>query len=286
LRKLAIINPQKFNFNKDRIAVFSSMLEEKTGAVVRVSLSKDDKERINRREGKKFDAVIAVGGDGTIYEVLNCIDLDNQVLGIIPKGTGNGFALDFKIGTPEQAVGIINGGIISEIDIIEAGYSVDDKRFKRLVISTAGVGYVEGVVSLGVRFFKPLKKLCYPIASVIMAFSDNSFSISSGFREGFFTNVIVNNTKHAGNFRAFPDASVNDGKLDVLIARNNAFQQIAFNVALLTGIFDYKRGEQILTEELGLILKAPLPLMLDGEIIKNANNITFKVLKKRLKCLI
>jgi diacylglycerol kinase family enzyme len=286
LNKLAVINPQKFNFDRERIMAFSNELLEKTGAKVRVSLSKEDIGRIIRREGKNADVIIAVGGDGTIYETLNCINLDKQALAIIPKGTGNGFAMDVDINTFEKAVEVINKGVIREIDLIEAQYTVNERQYKRLVISTAGIGYVESVVSLGARFFKPLKKMCYPIASVITAFRRNDIVINSGIRKGRFSNIMINNTKHAGNFKAFPRASVDDGKIDLLLARNNAFHQIMFNLSLLTGAFEYKRGEMLNPEEAGFVFAKDMTLMLDGEIVKNANNMNFRILKKRLKCFI
>ena len=47
------------------------------------------------------DAVIAVGGDGTVNEVVNGLDGSDVPLGIIPLGTANDFAR--QVGIPDDA---------------------------------------------------------------------------------------------------------------------------------------------------------------------------------------
>ena len=43
-------------------------------------------------QSKQFDVVFAVGGDGTVNEVAKGLVNTHQVMGIIPKGSGNGLA--------------------------------------------------------------------------------------------------------------------------------------------------------------------------------------------------
>ncbi|MBO5553533.1 MAG: acylglycerol kinase family protein, partial [Paludibacteraceae bacterium] len=44
-----------------------------------------------------FDAVVAVGGDGTVNEVARGLRDSNTAMGIIPMGSGNGFARHLNI---------------------------------------------------------------------------------------------------------------------------------------------------------------------------------------------
>ena len=54
---------------------------------------------------KKRDCLVAIGGDGTISECANALIGTKTKLGIIPSGSGNGFALHFKISTkPKRAI--------------------------------------------------------------------------------------------------------------------------------------------------------------------------------------
>jgi diacylglycerol kinase (ATP) len=47
---------------------------------------------IVREQGRDFEGIIAVGGDGTLHEVLQGVDLERHRIGLIPRGSGNDFA--------------------------------------------------------------------------------------------------------------------------------------------------------------------------------------------------
>ena len=56
-----------------------------------------------------FDAVVAVGGDGTVNEVARGLRDTNTALGILPMGSGNGFARHLNIPIrPQKALEMIN----------------------------------------------------------------------------------------------------------------------------------------------------------------------------------
>ena len=66
--------------------------------------------------------VVAMGGDGTINEVLNGINVDNAKLGIIPCGSGNDFISAAKIPTnPEKALDLILNGEAKKTDFMTCG---------------------------------------------------------------------------------------------------------------------------------------------------------------------
>ena len=49
------------------------------------------------QEAKDYDGIAVAGGDGTIFEVINGMDIKRQVIGILPVGTANCLAREFKI---------------------------------------------------------------------------------------------------------------------------------------------------------------------------------------------
>ena len=81
-----------------------------------------------------YHAVIAVGGDGTVNEVANGLVGTNTALGIVPNGSGNGFARHLDISTRmNRAIEMLNS---SEVISVDYGM-VNDKKF----FSTCGVGF-------------------------------------------------------------------------------------------------------------------------------------------------
>lgn len=72
-----------------------------------------------------YDAMVVIGGDGTIHEVLNGMlardDGATVPVGLIPQGTGNSMAMDYKyvvnLEDPEEAVRVIIGGFAPSSDL-------------------------------------------------------------------------------------------------------------------------------------------------------------------------
>ena len=83
---------------------------------------------------KKYDIVIAAGGDGTINEVVNGLAGSKIKMGIIPLGTANAFAAEFDIPFDVvKACGVIIKGKTKTIDL-----GIAKKRYFALC---AGVGF-------------------------------------------------------------------------------------------------------------------------------------------------
>ena len=68
------------------------------------------------------DTIVALGGDGTINEVFNGIDVDKVKLGLIPCGSGNDFVASANIPTDtEAAVDLILDGEAKPTDFMVCG---------------------------------------------------------------------------------------------------------------------------------------------------------------------
>ena len=70
-----------------------------------------------------YDGLIATGGDGTLFEVLNGLYTHDKAqripLGLVPVGTGNAFARDLGLlpGDWEKAVGLIRAAHLRQVDV-------------------------------------------------------------------------------------------------------------------------------------------------------------------------
>lgn len=192
-----------------------------------------DDATVSAREAslRGIELVIAVGGDGTIQEVVNGLmeaakasDRRPQ-LGIINAGTGHGFAqsLGLPAGLDAQCAGIA-GGSVRRIDIGRASFSDGSGRpVERCFINEcqAGIGgrVVEKVRAghkklggfLGFGLATLTTALSYPNRSI-------RFSLDDGpERSGAFIGIVAaNGQAMAGGMRLAPRAMVDDGELDIL----------------------------------------------------------------------
>ena len=162
-----------------------------------------------------YDAVIAVGGDGTVNETGCGLIGTDTALGIIPCGSGNGLARHLGIPMdPYKAVKWLDKSIFAEIDY---GMMEDQPFF-----CTCGVGFDAKVsdsfsksASRGVLTY--LESIMKEIATYQNETYKLSFDDSSETFEAFFI-TCANADQWGNNAYVAPTASLQDGLLDVIAA--------------------------------------------------------------------
>ncbi|WP_010678008.1 diacylglycerol kinase [Bacillus timonensis] len=169
---------------------------------------------------RKYDLVIAAGGDGTINEVVNGLAEQEYrpTLGIIPVGTTNDFAR--AIGVPRNIDGacdVIVDGISVPIDIGR----VNDRYF----INIAGGGRLtELTYEVPSKLKTMLGQLAYYLKGMEMLPSIRPTEVSIEYDgklfEGEIMLFLVSLTNSVGGFEKLaPDSSLNDGLFDLLILK-------------------------------------------------------------------
>lgn len=223
------------------------------------------------RESTAFDGVIAIGGDGTISEVLQGLDLGRQHLAVLPAGHGNCLARDLGVADPARALAALRRYTCRPIDLMAVSIDFADGRFDhRLCASTLALGYVTNVVVFGRQRLARLGHAAYASAAMIVVperFEARVTGVDGRGHERLYTGLVVNNTAHLANFRGFPDASVDDGILDVMEQDHGWARQLLHNLAVLAGsrAFGPMRLQQ--TATVRLELREPRTLMADGELL-------------------
>jgi len=289
MRRLAIINPASGN---SRIGRLQQRIIDRLKSVA------DDcfitrypghcKEAA--REASEYDGLIAVGGDGTVGEVINGMDLDRQNLAIIPTGTGNSLARDFGMRTIESGIDRARNGKPVTIDLIQF-YFVNSQNGiqRRYGASTASVGYAARVTQQATRRFKSLGALCYPAASLACVLGPQRFKTTISYDNGpsfctQLTCIMVQNARHAANFELFPTALVNDGFFDVMELSTSAIQQITHNISVLSKLPFYRPGILRRIKSMHLTNDAPQLLMIDGELFPDVSKVQITICQGKLKC--
>lgn len=160
-----------------------------------------------------YYAVVAVGGDGTVNEVACGLIGTNTALGIIPNGSGNGFARHLDISTRmNRAIEMLNS---SEVINVDYGL-VNDIPF----FSTFGVGFDAVVAHDFADSNRGFKGYVQSIFKDLFQYKPEIYHLAG---EGFDidSKAFLINFANAGQwgYDAYiaPKASVQDGLLDVAI---------------------------------------------------------------------
>jgi len=163
-----------------------------------------------------FTHIVAMGGDGTINEVVNGIlNLKaSYPLGVIPAGSGNDFIRMLGIpADPMRAIAALVSGEEREIDL---GYVVGDRYF----VNGLGIG-IDAQVARDVLEMKRLRgKVAYLYAAVKEVLRFKAFPVlltGEGWtEERDLISLGITNGKYAGGgFKLAPRAEVDDGLIDI-----------------------------------------------------------------------
>jgi diacylglycerol kinase (ATP) len=216
-RILFVINPisggkRKTAFNKQVLGAldlktFNPTFQQTTHANHAYELAKQAVE-------EKYDAVVAVGGDGTINEIGSALVGSGIPLGIIPQGSGNGLAL--YLGIPMNEASAIRR--LNRFESVEVDSGLINRR---CFFNIAGIGFDATVSD---RFANenirgPIGYL-KSIINVLSTYKPCTYQLNidgvSYEREAFMISV-ANSPQYGNNAYIAPQASVNDGLLDVCI---------------------------------------------------------------------
>lgn len=236
------------------------------------------------------DGLAVFGGDGTIAEVVNGMDLNRQRLLLLAGGTGNGLVRDLALNSLEAGFAALRAGRMRALDLLRLEFESQGRSVSRLAISTVSLGYAAETVALANRHFKSLGELCYPLAATLQAARQQSFQVTVQLdedapQEQVLSNVMINNTRHAGNFSAFRNSNPADGRLEVLLARAGFVSQCLHNIAVLSRTYFYATAAETSAKNLVLTPSTPQRLMIDGELWEHVTHLRCEVLPGKLRCV-
>ena len=170
-----------------------------------------------------YDGVVAAGGDGTLFEVVNGYyqnTSDKRIpLGVLPTGTGNAFAreLDLRKNDWQKAVRIIAGRKTKKIDV--GRFRTNDKIYH--FVNILGFGFV-GDVNKTAQGFKILGNFAYTLGVFYRIVFLKPFHLRMQVngetieRKNIF--VEISNTRYTGtSFLMAPRAKIDDGLLNITL---------------------------------------------------------------------
>ena len=214
------------------------------------------------------EGIIAAGGDGTVHEVVNLVmheGLDLPV-GIIGSGTSNDFATYLRLDTEDYFDRIADGKIM-EVDLGKVG----DEYF----INVASAGMVTSIAhEVDVKLKNTFGKLAYYVQGLktLPQFKALDMVIRTEeeeIREKAFLFLIVNSSVVASFKNAARQASVQDGKLDLLLVKQCGIGELmTLTAELLAGKDVSGRKEVVYRQAASFEVSCDTELVsdLDGEL--------------------
>ncbi len=240
------------------------------------SLAEGDATNIVRRLTEQGEEeIIALGGDGTLHEVLNGLkDPSKCRLGLIPSGTGNDFAEN--VGIPlnaEMALLRILDGEVKDTDYLDVGGV--------RCMNVGGIGMDVEVLELCKRGkLKGKIKYLMSLVRCLFAFKGCRVEIENGEekqKRDVLLAVACNGSQFGGGISICPTAEVDDGKISVVIVDciGGKLKIIGAFMELMKGrVLEYPAATHFLCERVKFSPEKPCSAQLDGELYKE---LTFDV---------
>jgi len=227
---------------------------------------------------------IAVGGDGTAFEIVNGLfpeawsgssngvpQSERPTLGFLPLGTGNSFLRDFTDQGVEYATSAIIEGRQRPCDVIRLKHHTGVIHY----INILSLGFVADVCTLANRRFKRLGAASYGLAVVLCLarFQKRVFPMRvDGVEEADPPRtalLIFNNSKYTGgNMMLAPTADIGDGQIEIVRWAADRFDFIRNFPKCYDGShIHHPLIWQGRARRIDLDFDGPVDIMIDGEVM-------------------
>jgi len=291
---ICIVNPSAArNKWKRRNKLRKYLQKNLPGKLVDIQSGKEDTIEIARKHSFEQNIIVAVGGDGTIADVLQGIidsGRENQAtLGLVPFGSGNAFRK--SLGIPKnvkKAITILSRGKCQDIDLIDVE------------------GMVAGIASIGATAKVTQMKLQHSIPGLFGHLLASRFLVNYPRREHEIELIdgiddkgdhfdkkilklqlfdcVVGKTKYFGySWKAAPKAKIDDGYLDITFFETSGVKYLMLFPFIFFGILQ-KRQTHFKARKM-TIRGENLPVQYNGEFLGVKNKFEFTVLPQALKVI-
>lgn len=228
--------------------------------------------------------IIAAGGDGTINEVLNGMDIDKQKLLVVPAGTLN--VISQAIGNASVDSVFTQTGCLKEVDadFLDCIFRQSDgTMIQRRVFGFVACGYDGGIIKYASRMKYMFPALRYIMAGWIAFLVNRPFKtdcIVNGIRsKKNITGVMINNCG-ADKFSTIKKYSFQDRAIEIKFINLPYFLQLIYVLLCKAGC----NGGYQKASSIELDWKRPVPVMSDGELFENVTSMSVAV-KSGLKLI-
>lgn len=246
--------------------------------------------------------LVAVGGDGTMNEVLEGAHISSKLtMGYIPAGTGNDLARGLRLPkNPKKCLKrILRPKRIKNIDYGIISYGRGEHR--RFLVSS-GIGFDAAVTQRKtqssdkkLKRLNILKKLSYISSGIMQLFANNAVKgsvIIDDTRKLDFNNIVfISSHIHpfeGGGFRFSPKADNEDGELSVCIVHQKSKLKLVKILlsALLGNHLKYPGVKSYDCKNIKIYADLPMTVHVDGEICGNWKEVELSCVSRQLRFIV
>ncbi len=230
-----------------------------------------------RQAGEQgYDLVLAVGGDGTVHEVVNGLMQVPQetrpAMGIVPLGSGNDFA--HIMGVPSVPGEALLSAINGQPHWLDVGSICDENNRLEYFNNTTGMGF-DAVVNLHTR--KITKIHGFPmyflalIRTIFRNFDPLDLHVETDLETWELKSLMLaigNGPREGGGFIVTPDAKLDDGILNyVTIKKISRLMMLRLVPEVMNGTHGrFKPVKMGTFRQMKVVSQQPLYIHCDGEI--------------------
>lgn len=232
-----------------------------------------------------YDAVVAVGGDGTVNEVARAIVHSDIALGIVPCGSGNGLARHLMLPMDAaKAIKVINSYTVHDLDygmindipfFCTCGMGFD--AFISMKFAESGrrgpVTYIENILREGLKY----RPETYEIKD------ENGTSLYRAFLVS-----CANASQYGNNAYIAPQASMSDGLLDVIIMEPfDMLEAPQISIDMFNKTLDKNsKIKTFKTKHIQIHREKPGFIHYDGEPVMTSSDVDISVKDKGIRIII
>ncbi|RME78916.1 MAG: diacylglycerol kinase family lipid kinase [Chloroflexi bacterium] len=227
-----------------------------------------------------YDIAVAIGGDGTINEVVNGIAGTRTALGVLPAGTANVYAADVGIPiwwplNPEAVIDAADILLTGQRRRVDLGRCRLESGRERYFLMWSGIG-LDAAITQARKPAQPrsLSYLSWIAAGLMVAFDFMGTPATITTDEGRVSKrlllaVASNGQLYGRIWRMAPEAKMDDGCLDVALMSGYGWPSTIKHLVGLTFRRHVKDPDFSLyrTTRLTVSAKTPLPVHVDAETI-------------------
>jgi YegS/Rv2252/BmrU family lipid kinase len=225
------------------------------------------------------EIVVAVGGDGTLFEVATGLLLagtPNPTLGLVPLGTGNDTARLCGVGNVAQARLALRGARPKNVDAIRISCQAQGRSVTHYGLLYGAVGLIGEALKHTTPRVKRIfgRRLAYPVGALraILSYRSNRMRVTCDgqFWENRFLLACASNAElSGGGMRLAPGATMDDGLLDVNLC------EAVGRLTTISLLWQVSRGRRVnhprlryfTARSVALDADSPLEVQADGELI-------------------